>query len=104
MHCLTFPSRLYPNKTNIFVWNELIETTNGVTTTTDTCDNDVWKFPPCFIKLLFDLLTYDFLEIADDGWKWVRSNGRANEVVCCCKVFHKITKCFIGRIFQCAAT
>ncbi|KAH3684223.1 hypothetical protein WICPIJ_004780 [Wickerhamomyces pijperi] len=56
--------------------------TGGVGTTTNTGNNGVWQLTVVqLLELGLGFLTDDRLEGSNQGWVWVRTNSRTNNVV-----------------------
>jgi hypothetical protein len=74
---LTFTTGLNTDQSNLLIWDEVIERSDGVAAATDTGHNDIWQFPSHFQQLLLDLFANDTLEVSDNSREWMRANSRA---------------------------
>lgn len=63
----TVTTRLDTDKSDTFIPDEIVESSDSVTSTSDTCNDGIWQFTLFLDKLGFDLSTDDSLEITDDG-------------------------------------
>lgn len=96
----TLTSSFDTDKSNGFVGDEVEESSNGIAATADARDDSVRQLASELLKLLFDLLADDLLEVADDGGEGVRANGRPHEVMGVGKVCDPISHRFIHSIFE----
>ena len=72
---------LNTNESNSLVRDEIVESSNSIRTTSNTGDNSIREFTLLFCELGFDLPTNDPLEITDDSWERMGTDGRTDEVV-----------------------
>ena len=79
---LTFTTGFDTDEPYILVRDEVVERADGVTPPTYAGDDSVRELAASFLKLVFDLLANDLLEVADKGGERVRSNGGSDKVVC----------------------
>lgn len=77
----TVPARLDTYQPHTLVLDEVIECSNGITATTDTCDDGIGQLALLFRELRLDFAPDDALEITDNGREGVRANSGSNEVV-----------------------
>lgn len=72
---ITFSSSLNTNEADVFIFDEIVERANSITSSTNASDNDVRKFTACLLHLVFNLFTDDLLKVPNDGGEGMRSDG-----------------------------
>ena len=96
----TISSCFYTNQANRLVRDEVIERSDRVTSSTNTCNNSIRELPASFLQLLSNLLTNDFLEVPHDSWEGMGTNSGSDEVMSGGKVGYPITECFVNSILE----
>jgi len=69
------------NKSNTLIRDEIVESSNSIRTTSNTCDNSIREFTLLLRELGFDLPSNDPLEITDDSWERMGTDSGTDEVV-----------------------
>jgi hypothetical protein len=71
----TVTSRLDTDQPDTRVLDKVVERSNGITSSSNTSHDRVWQFTDPFSELRLDFTTNDSLEISDNGWERVGTNG-----------------------------
>jgi len=69
------------NKSYTLIRDEIVESSNSIRTTSNTGNNSIREFTLLLCELGFDLPSNDPLEITDDSWERVGTDGGTDEVV-----------------------
>jgi hypothetical protein len=70
---MTFATSLDTDQSNLFIGDEIIESSNRVAPSTDASDNSIRQLASHFLQLLFDLFANNTLEVSNNGGERMRA-------------------------------
>lgn len=87
-----------------FLLDEIIKSSDGITSATNTGHDGIRQLPDLRDELLLDFSPDDALEITHNGREWMRPDGRANEIMSRSEVRNPIAHGLIDRVLECFRT
>src|SRR6266487_4859446 len=96
------PSRFDSVKVYFEIMEELVEDSDGIASAPNAGDHGARELVFSCEDLLSSFLSDDALEVADYGWVWVGSHGRAEQVVCVLYVRYPVPEGLVDCVLECS--